>query len=598
MHKKKRLFDDDFGRWLLKHLWKYRYINFIALSSLFLLHYTQAKLPTYILDISPLFSNGQINNFEALTRPILEFLLLALGIILFRTSSRWLFFYPARLQQGALRNELIERLAAADPSWNEKITSGELMQILTSDIDSLRAFVGFALLQIFNVFFALVVVIPLLAKLDSHLLLSLIPLFACFLIFSFSIRYSSRMTEKAKVFRDELQQILIEAYDAKKTLNTFSKERPSEKLFSLKSSQELDSFKKANNIRSFARPLLTLGVSLSVVVAAWIIFKYQLKIEYLVITSTYLFLLQEPITLISWITILFSDTKISWKRIKKMLTTIEKKETVYGSLNQQSVVMALNWEVEREKSSIQGNTLENGFNLNEIISKKIVLEFNHYSKILICGSTGSGKTTVIKNLAKLLRNHSVSFALVDQQSILFNDTLINNILLGQELTEKLREKVLQLLDIFQLKELSHHPQELFNLPIGENGKRLSGGQIKRLCLLRCFVSEYEFLLWDDPFASIDVLLEKNIWEKLEEGKFWKKTKLIFTSQRVTALKYATEIIFMDDVLADVNNKSYQAIDWKNKDMIKNSFAKSDLDKVEQVEKFYEKQLMRDLTLPS
>ena len=48
------------------------------------------------------------------------------------------------------------------------------------------------------------------------------------------------------------------------------------------------------------------------------------------------------------------------------------------------------------------------------------------------------------------------------------------------------------------------------MEIGENGKRLSGGQSKRLCLIRSIMSEAEFLVWDDPFSAVDLILEREI----------------------------------------------------------------------------------------
>jgi len=587
MLSKKRLLNDTFSIWLIKHLWRYKFIYVAALISLFLLHFIQAKLPTLILEIAPLFKTHDFGHYDQLKIIILKFLLMALGIIIFRTLSRWMFFYPARLQQSQIRMELIDRLSRANPSWQNRISSGELMQILTADIDSLRAFVGFALLQIFNIIFALSVILPLLFNLTPVLLYSIVPLLFCFCIFSFSIKYSSRLTTQGKVFRDELQQILIETYDAKKTLNTFNKEESSVDLFTKKSEEEILCFQKANIIRSFARPLLTLGVSLSIVTAAWIVFKFHLKMEYLVITSTYLFLLQEPITLISWISILFTDTKISWARIKSMLIVVEgaSEENSSTDLSIKSLNVMNNEKLEVEIQLFKKNHQD----IETKLSPKQI-DFNLErinTKILICGSTGSGKTTLLNAIAEKFRKNGVSFGLVNQSSILFNDSLINNILLGEELNEELTKRILLLLDIFQLTDLSKDKNDIFQLQIGENGKRLSGGQVKRICLLRCFVHNYEFLLWDDPFSSVDILLEKEIWERLVLDKFWNGTKLIFTSQRITALKYATEVFFMDQVNESSLNgfpiEKLKSFSWDSR--------RGDEEIVRKIHKFYEKQII-------
>ena len=57
-------------------------------------------------------------------------------------------------------------------------------------------------------------------------------------------------------------------------------------------------------------------------------------------------------------------------------------------------------------------------------------------------------------------------------------------------------------------------RELLILPLGENGKRLSGGQIKRMCLIRTLMGNAKFIIWDDPFSSVDLILEKKIMDEL------------------------------------------------------------------------------------
>jgi len=83
------------------------------------------------------------------------------------------------------------------------------------------------------------------------------------------------------------------------------------------------------------------------------------------------------------------------------------------------------------------------------------------------------------------------------------------------------------------------------LEVGENGKRLSGGQAKRLCLVRSLLSEAQILIWDDPFSSGDLLLEKEIILKLKKSEVMKDKTVILTSHRLSTVRNSDELFYLD-----------------------------------------------------
>ena len=131
----------------IKRFWFY---YFLAFSSLIATHYILSFLPFLAKDLTKLIKEGATN------LPTSEFLLLALGIIIVRTSSRLLFFYPARIMQKEMRVEVLRRVEDTLPLRYSSYSPGQLFQIMFNDIDNVRALFGFVLLQVSNIIIAMI----------------------------------------------------------------------------------------------------------------------------------------------------------------------------------------------------------------------------------------------------------------------------------------------------------------------------------------------------------------------------------------------------------------------------------------------------------
>ena len=158
------------------------YIYYLcALFFLFLTLYVQSLLPFWAKEIADTISSGvPIENTS-------KFYYLAIAILVFRTLSRLLFFYPARLMERDLRVELVSKIENTSPWRYLKFDKGQLFQIIYTDIEHVRALVGFALLQLGNIIFAIIILVPQIASFNSKLLWALLPMLIAFLLFTFII---------------------------------------------------------------------------------------------------------------------------------------------------------------------------------------------------------------------------------------------------------------------------------------------------------------------------------------------------------------------------------------------------------------------------
>jgi ATP-binding cassette subfamily B protein len=184
----------------------------------------------------------------------------------------------------------------------------------------------------------------------------------------------------------------------------------------------------------------------------------------------------------------------------------------------------------------------------------------------IMGRTGSGKTTLIKTLARMvdppagtvrvfgldLREWPLVelrklFAVSPQDSYLFSDSIENNVAYGlNEPQMELLERAIA--DASLEKDMAAFSRGSKTL-VGERGLTLSGGQKQRIAVARALIMNGEFLVLDDSLSAVDAETERNILEGLlreRKGSSGGKARTtIIVSHRVSTLRYADKVLVLD-----------------------------------------------------
>lgn len=511
----------SFGGLLWGQLCEFKLYYLIGAIALYLTHRIQSELPFMAKELADLVAK---NSNEL--KPSL-FFLCALGILVFRTSSRILFFYPARLLQKFLRSELLIKLESNTPKRFRHLNSGQLFQYLSSDIEQIRALIGFVGLQGANFFIALFVLIPKMIQFNSHLLLALTPMLGAFIIFTFVVTKNRKYFKLTQDMQGEVQNLIIESYVGKKTIKNFHAEESFSKLFSELSLKELYYFYRSSLGISISLPLIGLGVGLSLLWGAMIIKDQNLGATTLILFSGFIFLFMEPMGYLSWIGVVVSRSHASWGRLKDLDHT-------------------LMTPVESEKELIDLNTHFFNFDYKLPFWNQVIqLKFKDLGWNVLVAKTGHGKSELLIKIAEISKQRGIGISYVAQDPYIFNDTIERNIFLGKKETPDEIKEAQNVLSILGLDYLESNMDQLLKLEVGENGKRLSGGQAKRLCLVRSLMSEAPLLIWDDPFSSVDLLLEKDIILKLKKSSVMKGKTIILTTHRLSTVRNSDNLVFLD-----------------------------------------------------
>ena len=255
------------GRQAREFWWVY----LLATCALFLTHRFQVELPFIARELGELVLAR--NTAEI---PYAKYFLIALGIVFFRTFSRILFFWPARELQGYLQEELAMRLEQSSPWRYQTYSSGQIYQHLVTDVMHLRALVGFGLLQVGNIIIGLSVLLPRLIDFDPRLVIAFLPLLGCMVIFFFITTYTQRFYRQMTDLQGDVQNLIIESYEGKKTIKNFQAEPSFLQIFERGCQRELRAFFKGAMGPAASVPLTKLGVGLTFLWGAWIIHTHNM----------------------------------------------------------------------------------------------------------------------------------------------------------------------------------------------------------------------------------------------------------------------------------------------------------------------------------
>lgn len=206
-----------------------------------------------------------------------------------------------------------------------------------------------------------------------------------------------------------------------------------------------------------------------------------------------------------------------------------------------------------------------GFTYHNFDDKKILDDLNlKISKgkvVALVGMSGAGKTTVVDLLPRFydvsegailidgkdIREYKLAdlrhlFGIVSQESILFNDTVFNNITFGTE--GATLEEVQKAAQIANAHDFIMRLDQGYEALIGDRGGKLSGGERQRLTIARAVLKNPPILILDEATSSLDSNSEKLVQDALT--KLMKGRTTIVIAHRLSTIQYADEIIVMQE----------------------------------------------------
>ena len=220
------------------------------------------------------------------------------------------------------------------------------------------------------------------------------------------------------------------------------------------------------------------------------------------------------------------------KQSANLYTNYTRTRTLVKSLRDFMTAVEQNQEVREELEKPLPLSIENlEFSYSEKqILKNLNVKFEAGKKYAIVGESGSGKSTLIKLITQQLEDYTGTirfgsqecrnvnreslvkhYAVIQQEVILFDDTLKNNITMYEEYTE---EEILAAVAQAGLKKYLEGLEDGLNTVIGENGMKCSGGERQRITIARALLRKTSVLIMDEATSNLDAVTAGQIEELL------------------------------------------------------------------------------------
>jgi ATP-binding cassette, subfamily B, multidrug efflux pump len=538
--------------WFFKEYWK-RYV--IAISLLILVG---------ILDVLPPRIIGMaiddIHLGEMSTGKIASYLgnLLLITVFSYGITYVWMYklFGGAFLVERKLRSRFMGHLLKMSPTFYERNRTGDLMARATNDLKAISITAGFGILTLVDSSVWMLTLIITMGLLISWKLTiaAILPLpIMAYIMQVYGNRIHKRFMEAQDAF-GELNDRVLESVAGVRVIRAYVQEEADGRRFHQLTEDVFEKNIKVARIDSLFDPTVRILVGISYIIGlgygAYLVFNQAITLGDLVAFNVYLGMLIWPMFAIGELINIMQRGNASLDRVNE---TLAFQETVEQPSQPVKVETADRIDFKqvgfRYPSSKDDNLID------------ITVQLLKGQTLGVVGKTGSGKTTLIKQLLRQyplgLGELSISGVLVKEQTVnqirnwigyvpqdhvLFSKSVKENILFGNnEATEEELDKAIELAAF--RKDLEMLPEGLETL-VGEKGVALSGGQKQRISIARALIKNPEILILDDSLSAVDAKTEKRIIDNIRELRKDKTT--IITTHRMSAVQHADHIIVLDE----------------------------------------------------
>ncbi len=520
----------------------------------------QAKLKTWTSE-----SFGPLKTWYqglAQDRPFMALLAIA-GVLVvatifrggFEYASNYLLMYSMQRVTIDLQVEIFRRVLSQDYLFFKEKTTGYLISRIGSDVQLIRNttmnLIRDGLQQPLTLFFLLIVLIYL-SPTMTLLAMVVLPI-AGVILYRFAHKMR-RITKKSRKKGDELSSMLEEALRNYPVVKTFGTEEREIERFAQQSEQIFKLSMKGRSIRFGTGPLMeALGaVSLGGILLLggyMVLVRGSLDPSGFIVYLLALTRFYGPIKRLARLNLGFQEAVISAERLEEML-----------SMRPRIASPGEAAEPAEFQKEIRLDHITFGYDEREPVLQDVSLEIKKGKMLALVGPSGAGKTTLVGLLPRLfdpqkgrvtldgvdLRQIDLGrlrrlFGVVTQETVLFNDTVVNNIAYGSRHVDRARAE--ECARAANAHDFILDLEKGYDTIIGQAGTRLSGGQAQRLAIARALYRDPPILLLDEATSHLDARSEALVQEAIDrllEGR-----TAVVIAHRLSTVRRADVIVVLE-----------------------------------------------------
>ncbi|MGE0174296.1 MAG: ABC transporter ATP-binding protein [Oligoflexales bacterium] len=487
----------------------------------------------------------------------LTLVIIGLGFtqLIARGLSRIFIFWPGRQLEVSSKAYFFSKVINLPQTFFDKFGMGDLISRLSNDMQHLRVFYAFAVLQIFNLGFLLVFTITKMALVNAKLTaMALLPII---LMLAVTRVILPRLHEFSRQNLDAVGRMTNHVTESFVNVHVIQQSAAQES-FVKRISQENDTVYDTNMkvilTRTLFFPLLSSLSNISQLIVlymgGYLIIRNALSVGDILAFNLYLTNLAFPLMSLGIILSIQKRAKTALER----LSVIEEGEEEHALPSAHAAPVSVNQPV-----LVVDNLSFSYGDERPAVLENVSFSLMEREVLGVFGRVGSGKSTLFMLLTRIydppantiffLGRDILSYTpaelrekigLVLQQPQLFSTSIAENLRLGLD--------SFQFDDLERSSKLAQVSSEIesfehkWETQIGERGIRLSGGQKQRLALARLLMREYNLWLFDDVMAAVDHQTER----KLADVLLTKKRTTIIASHRMSVLTLCDKILVLEN----------------------------------------------------
>jgi len=489
--------------------------------------------------------------------------ILALSIVgvtiltaIFQFVQEYILQYASQKAIYDIRNTMYDHLQRLPFSFYDKSQTGQLIARATGDIDTLRRFYSFGMINFVSsiIMFIAVLIICLLKNSTLAVLsLSTMPILAYT-----GIRFGGKIGPRFWEIRQrtaELTTVIQENVTGMRVVKTFVREDYEINKFSAYARNLLQKNLEITKLWSFFFPLMDFIAGLGSIAVLWYggwqIMNGNLTLGEFIAFNMYLMQLMWPIRMLGFIINVSKEAMASGQRIFEILDT---KSEVEESPDAKPLPQIAG-HVKFENVSFKYETSD------ELVLKNFSLDVDPGETVAILGATGSGKSTLINLIPRFydptsgvitidnidiktttLESLRSQIGIVLQDTFLFAMSLKDNIAYGKN--NATMEEVINAAKAANIHDFIDSLPKGYDSEVGERGVTLSGGEKQRVAIARALLMNPKILILDDSTSSVDTETEHLIQNAIATLVIGRTTFVI--AQRLSTIKRANKIAVLEN----------------------------------------------------
>ena len=362
--------------------------------------------------------------------------------------------------------------------------------------------------------------------------------------------------KKMQTLIDKLNNVMRELLDGLLVIRAFNTEKNEEKRFDVSNRELYDNDWHVNRALISIMPVMMLTMNLLTIGILWYGAKL-IDIDVMSVGDMMAFIQYAMHVVMS-----FMILAMVWTMVPRALVSLGRVNEV---LSTENTIMDKDDTVDVPSEGVLAfNDVSFKYpNAEENVLEHISFKALPGETVAFIGSTGSGKSTIVKLIPRLfdvsegsitygdhdirdyrqkdLRDH---IGYVTQKAILFKGTIKSNIEFGEEIDEAALNSAI---DIAQAREIISEKELGIDEPITQGGTNVSGGQKQRISIARALAKrDANIFIFDDSFSALDYKTDKKLRDELAKMIEKKKSTVLIVAQRISTIKNADKIIVLDE----------------------------------------------------